>query len=80
MVSKTYCPFCTKAKNAITNAGGKFVVLEIEHDENMNAIQDYMLEKTGGRTVPRVFIDGKFVGGGNECEALLRSGELSKMV
>merc|ERR1711953_1436360 len=80
MISKSYCPFCTKAKQAITAAGGKFEVLEIENDENMDVIQDYMRSKTGGRSVPRVFIDGKFIGGGDETAALQRSGDLVKMV
>ena len=39
-----------------------------------------MLELTGGRTVPRVFIDGKFTGGSDDIAALDRSGELARML
>ncbi len=35
-----------------------------------SAIQDYLLALTGDRTVPRVFIGGKCVGGGSEVRAL----------
>lgn len=34
------------------------------------AIQDYLRSKTGSRTVPQVFIGGKFIGGGSETKAL----------
>jgi glutaredoxin 3 len=41
-------------------------------------IQDYLLKKTGGRSVPRVFIKGKFFGGGDECAAGAKNGALKK--
>ena len=44
----------------------------------MNTIQDYMKQKTGARSVPRVFIHGKFYGGGDDTAAGARSGHLLK--
>merc|ERR1719188_673506 len=35
-----------------------------------------MLELTGGRSVPRVFIEGKFIGGADDTIAKKASGEL----
>ena len=35
---------------------------------------------TGARTVPRIFIDGKFIGGGSDVEKMYNSGELLKML
>ena len=35
---------------------------------------------TGGRSVPRVFVAGKFIGGGDDTEALARSGKLKEML
>ena len=46
----------------------------------MNAIQDYMQSITGGRSVPRVFVKGKFYGGGDETAAGARSGDLKKKI
>ena len=37
--SKTYCPFCTKAKKALTSAGVTFEVMELENRKDMDAIQ-----------------------------------------
>lgn len=38
------------------------------------------MEMTGGRTVPRVFVDGKFIGGGTDVKAKYESGELKKLL
>jgi glutaredoxin 3 len=43
-------------------------------------IQDALAELTGGRSVPRVFVEEAFIGGGDDTERLARSGELAKLV
>jgi glutaredoxin 3 len=35
---------------------------------------------TGSETVPQVFINGKFIGGGDDTEAKFKSGELTKLL
>lgn len=37
-----------------------------------------MMEITGGRSVPRVFIDGEFFGGGDETAMAVRTGQLTE--
>ncbi len=56
--SKTYCPYCAKAKQAIGSLLdlNAVVIIELDKRPDGNAIQDYLLELTGGRSVPRVFI------------------------
>ena len=56
--SKTYCPFCKKAKAVLekylkdgTLSSDDYEVMEIENDPNMDKIQDYMKKKTGGCSV-----------------------------
>eukprot|EP00929_Paragymnodinium_shiwhaense_P003286 TRINITY_DN103738_c0_g1_i1.p2 TRINITY_DN103738_c0_g1~~TRINITY_DN103738_c0_g1_i1.p2 ORF type:complete len:100 (+),score=21.22 TRINITY_DN103738_c0_g1_i1:139-438(+) len=78
--SKSSCPFCFKAKDALTAVGAKFTAVELDELEDMDAMQDALKEKTGGRTVPRVFIGGKFIGGGTQTVNLHQSGELQKLV
>merc|ERR1712158_14275 len=59
MISKTYCPFCTMAKEALKNyaiPADKIKIMEIENHKDCAEIQNYMSQLTGGRTVPRVFI------------------------
>ena len=45
-----------------------------------SAIQDYLLKLTGARSVPRVFIGGKCIGGGSETRALHDQGKLIPML
>ena len=43
-------------------------------------LQEFMKKKTGGRSVPRVFVGGNFVGGGDETEAADRKGQLQVLL
>jgi len=83
IISKEYCPFCVKAKEALKNYNIKpecIEIMEIENNPHMDEIQDFMRELTGGRSVPRVFIGGKFIGGGDETVAAHKAGKLDKML
>ena len=80
--SKSYCPFCIKAKRAMESVfpRDKIGVMELEQRSDCAAIQDYLLSITGGRSVPRVFIDGEFIGGGDETDAMVRSGKMEALL
>lgn len=83
VVSKSYCPFCHTAKDVLNKydiPSEKMKVMEIEGNPDCAEIQDYMSQVTGGRTVPRVFINGKCIGGGNETASLHKSGELESLL
>ena len=50
--SKTYCPFCKKAKSALEDAGLKeYVVIELDEIEDGAAFQDALQQITGARSV-----------------------------
>lgn len=60
--SKSYCPFCTKAKKVfetyIQDGSLKrddYEVIEIENDPKCSAIQDIMKKKTGGSSVSGLY-------------------------
>jgi len=86
MFSKSGCPFCTKAKAIFKKYLGDLLknedyeVEEIDRSSDCEAIQKYMLKKTGGRSVPRVFINGKFQGGGDDMVSKDKSGELKTLL
>lgn len=64
--SKTFCPYCIKAKNYLKLKAIKFKEINIEQTPEA---KDFML-KEGHRTVPQIYKDGKlFVKGG--CDGLL---------
>ena len=50
--SKTYCPYCKMAKEALKKAGADtYTLIELDEREDGSAIQDVLLEMTGARTV-----------------------------
>ena len=58
----------------------KIKIFEIENEPDMNEIQSYMGEITGGRTVPRIFVGGQFVGGAEELVSLHYSQRLEQIL
>jgi len=83
VISKTTCPFCAQAKQALAEAGGSSAaVVELDKlDQGVaSEIQQFMGELTGATTVPRVFVGRKFIGGGTETANLQASGELAGLV
>jgi glutaredoxin 3 len=50
--SKTYCPYCKMAKEALNNAGLKnFLVIELDTRDDGAEIQDILQGITGARSV-----------------------------
>lgn len=80
VISKSYCPYCMKAIDSLRNAGYSPSVFHIDGRTDSEEIQDYCKEITGGRTVPRVFINGKFIGGCDDTLKLLEDGSLENLV
>mmetsp|Transcript_19067 Transcript_19067/g.26413 ORF Transcript_19067/g.26413 Transcript_19067/m.26413 type:complete len:150 (-) Transcript_19067:66-515(-) len=78
--SKSTCPFCTRTKRLMNDMEAGAKVIEINELDNGADVQAALLEISGQRTVPNVFIKGKHVGGNDDCQALAKSGELAKMI
>lgn len=81
MFGKTYCPFCKRALAILKEAFGDAVTeLNIEARADCDEIQDELLKMTGGRSVPRVFVKGKFIGGCDDVTALAQKGALKQLL
>ncbi|MBY0345892.1 MAG: glutaredoxin 3 [Neisseriaceae bacterium] len=62
------CPFCVRAKSYLKQHGVTEInEIRIDIDENERTI---MMEKTGRRTVPQIFIGDSHVGGSDDLQAL----------
>lgn len=57
-----------------------FLAVEIEDNPDCQEIQDVLGEMTGARSVPRIFVDGNFIGGGSDAEKMFKNGELQKLL
>lgn len=84
--SKTYCPYCVKGKKALSQfvdvPSADVFLWELDQASatECGAVQDALAEVTGGRSVPRVFVGGKFIGGGDDTAAKAASGELLQLL
>lgn len=76
--TKSYCPFCTRAKALFDNLGVAYEEIDLEQEEDR---KEEMVKKAGGRTtVPQIFIGGKHVGGCDDAFALHAEGRLRRMI
>ncbi|GAQ81896.1 hypothetical protein KFL_000940060 [Klebsormidium nitens] len=82
MFSKSYCPYCARAKQAFKALGpdAEPAVVELDGREDGYAIQDALGELVGRRSVPQVFIDGFHIGGSDDTVDAYQSGKLAKLV
>eukprot|EP01043_Picozoa_sp_COSAG02_P077980 COSAG02_NODE_17338_length_1011_cov_1.300439_1_plen_303_part_01 len=78
--SKTTCGYSKKVKDLVAgmNLPTLAHIVEINERDDADAMQDRLEEITGARTVPRVFVAGKFIGGCDEIVAAHASGAFEK--
>lgn len=74
MYTTEVCPYCLRAK-ALLKARGVTVIDEIRVDRDP-AARVTMMERTGRRTVPQIFIGSTHVGGCDDLMALDQQGRL----
>jgi glutaredoxin 3 len=74
MYSTAVCPYCVRAE-ALLKQRGVTDIDKIRIDQDL-AERDRMIERTGRRTVPQIYIGERHVGGFDDLAALDRAGEL----
>ena len=80
LFSKSHCPFCAKAKTLFAELEQQISTIELDQLEDGPAVQAVLLEVTGQRTVPNIFVGGRHVGGNDVVQAKAASGELQTML
>ncbi|MGB4100914.1 MAG: glutaredoxin 3 [Alphaproteobacteria bacterium] len=72
------CPYCVHVKDLFTKKGAKFKEIDVRAD----AVQrEEMIAKTGGKkTIPQIFIDGKYIGDDDDIDALNAAGKLDALL
>lgn len=78
MYSTAVCPYCVRAE-ALLKQRGVTAIDKIRIDEDP-AERDRMIERTGRRTVPQIYIGERHVGGFDDLAALDRAGELAPLL
>ncbi|MCW3481605.1 glutaredoxin 3 [Neisseriaceae bacterium JH1-16] len=78
MYTTAVCPYCTMAKRLLASKG----ITEIEEiriDLDPSA-RDTMMQITGRRTVPQIFVGDTHVGGFDDLSALNSGGKLDVLL
>jgi len=78
MYSTAVCPYCQRAEMLLKSKGvAEIEKIRIDLDP---ARRDEMMQKTGRRTVPQIYIDEFHVGGFDDLAALDRAGKLDPLL
>ncbi len=75
--TKKVCPYCVRAKALLDRKGVAYEEIDAEHDD---ALRAWLVEATGQRTVPQIFVDGRSLGGFSDVDALDRQGLLDPIL
>lgn len=78
MYSTAVCPYCVRAEQLLKSKG----VAEIEkiRIDLEPELREQMMQRTGRRTVPQIFIGATHVGGYDDLVALERAGKLEPLL
>jgi glutaredoxin 3 len=74
---KARCQRCWRAKRLLRRSSYAFEVIDVSGDDGL---RNWLVEATGSKTVPQVFVDGRLVGGFAVVRALDSSGDLDRLV
>jgi glutaredoxin 3 len=78
MYTSSHCPFCINAERLLFEKGFD-ITQKILIDEDPAELEK-MINITGKRTVPQIFIDNEYIGGFEELRHADLSGELDKLL
>ena len=77
MYSTGVCPYCVMAERLLVSKGVTIEKVRIDLEPARRA---EMMEKTGRRTVPQIYVGETHVGGYDDLAALDRAGKLDPLL
>jgi glutaredoxin 3 len=77
MYTTHYCGYCRMAARLLTKKGANFREVDAGSDP---ALRTWLVQVTGQRTVPQIFVNGRSIGGYDELAAHERAGDLDSML
>lgn len=77
MYSTAVCPYCQRAEQLLAAKGVAVEKIRVDLDPQKRA---EMMEKTGRRTVPQIYVGATHVGGYDDLSALDRAGKLDELL
>ncbi len=71
------CGYCFAAKRLLAGRDIPFEEIDVSDDRDQRM---WLVEASGQRTVPQIFIGERSIGGYTELRAIARSGELDRLL
>ena len=78
MYATGVCPFCLMAERLLRSKG--VAAIEKVRVDLEPQRRDEMIERTGRRTVPQIYVDERHIGGYDDLAALDRAGGLDPLL
>ena len=78
MYTTAFCPYCVNAERLLTAKGVteiNKIRVDLQPEQRLE-----MMQKTGRRTVPQIYIDDQHIGGFDELRALDLAGKLDPLL
>lgn len=75
--TKDHCPYCVRAKRLLDKKGVRYDEVNVEGDD---ALRVWLMEATGQRTVPQIFVGDRSLGGFSDIDALDHEGKLDPIL
>ncbi len=77
MYATGWCPYCTRARQLLAAKGVTVDEIDIEARPDQRAV---MMERSGRRSVPQIFIGDRHIGGCDDLHALDAAGGLDPLL
>jgi glutaredoxin 3 len=72
-----WCGYCAAARELLRSRGVEFEDIDVDSDRGR---RQEMIEKSGNRTVPQIFINDESIGGFTDLAALDEQEQLDKLL
>ena len=80
MFSKSWCPFCVRAKDLLNQKSIQFGLMELDQIADGDALGRALAAKVNKTSVPQIFINGEHIGGCDDLMAANQNGTLATKV
>ena len=77
MYATSWCGYCERARALLRRKAAVFTEISIEGRPDL---REQMIQRSGRRTVPQIFIGARHIGGSDELAELEQAGELGPLL
>ncbi|MFQ5636172.1 MAG: glutaredoxin 3 [Gammaproteobacteria bacterium] len=77
LYTQVFCGYCSAARNLLKSKGVDFEDIDVTLKANRRS---EMIQRSGRRTVPQIFVGDEHIGGYDDLAALDRDGRLDKLL